>query len=290
MRWTNDVPEEWARRDPAPPYVDLHAHSTISDGTLAPADLAAAGARSGVAAFALTDHDGTGGWEEFSAAASGFEPVPGCEVSTLEGGVEVHVLGLFLRPHDERLAERLARVRGARDERLLRMTEALRDEGLGITDDEVRTLAGEGAVGRPHVARVLVENGHADDVDDAFRRWLRRGRPGYVPRWAPRVEEAISWIHEAGGVAVMAHPGTVKRNAWVRRYAAAGLDGLEVWHPRHPARLRRAYLRLARELSLVPSGGSDYHGPEMGKSVPGQEPVPVEILERLRERSRRYAG
>jgi len=127
-------------------------------------------------------------------------------------------------------------------------------------------------------------------VDDAFRLWLRRGRPGYVSRWAPAVEEAISWIHEAGGVAVMAHPGTVKRNAWVRRYAAAGLDGLEVWHPRHPPRLRRAYLRLARELSLVPSGGSDYHGPEMGKSVPGQEPVPVEILERLRERSRRYAG
>jgi predicted metal-dependent phosphoesterase TrpH len=290
MPWEADVPEAWARTDPPPPHVDLHAHSTWSDGTLTPGELAGLAGESGVEALALTDHDGTLGFEEFSAAARDFEAIPGVEVSSLHGGVEIHMLGLLVRPEDPLFCDRLAGLRRDREERIRRITERLRENGIPIDDEEVLSLAGKGAPGRPHVARVLVAMEVVESVDQAFRLWLRRGQPGHVSREAPTPEEAISWIHEAGGVAVLAHPGTFKRNSWIRRFAEAGLDGLEVWHPRHPPRLRRAYLRLARELHLVPSGGSDYHGPEMGKSVPGQEPVPREILERFRDRSRRYSG
>jgi predicted metal-dependent phosphoesterase TrpH len=153
-----------------------------------------------------------------------------------------------------------------------------------LTREDVEAHSPHGTTGRPHIAFALVATGAARNVDDAFRRWLRPRTPGYVPKPGPPPAQAIAWIHEAGGVAVLAHPGIGRTLNAVERYAAEGLDGIEVWHPKHSSAMRDSCLALAETLGLVPAGGSDYHGPRVGDSRVGQEPVPLEVLERLRER------
>jgi predicted metal-dependent phosphoesterase TrpH len=244
------------------------------------------GRDAGLAALALTDHDCLDGLKAFAAAAAGFEPVPGVEVSARFRNADIHILGLFVDPTDPALRDRLAGLQAARRERSRAMVERLRAVDIPITLEQVSRHAGEGAVGRPHMALALVELGVAASVDDAFRRYLRPRTPGYVPRPGPAPEEAVAWIHQAGGVAVLAHPGLMREAGWVDRFAEAGLDGLEVWHPKHDDGARAAWMDAARRLDLVPSGGSDYHGAAVGDAQVGQEPVPLESLERLRERSR----
>jgi len=235
--------------------------------------------------MALTDHDSLAGLDEFTAAAEGFEAVPGVEMSTLTGHAEVHVLGYFVSPGDPALEKPLVEFRKVRDDRIHAMREKLAALGLHVPPDRLETPREGGSVGRPHLALAMVDLGFVSTVDEAFRKYLRRGKPAFVPRPAPDTLEVIRWIHQAGGKAVLAHPGILRRNGWIADFAKAGLDGLEVWHPRHSEPQRRNYLRLAGELDLVPTGGSDYHGPRVGDAVIGQEPVPLESLERLRERS-----
>jgi predicted metal-dependent phosphoesterase TrpH len=240
----------------------------------------------GVAALALTDHDCLDGLEEFRQAAAGFEPVMGVEISARREDRDVHLLGLFVDPGDPRLRSRLRELALHREERAEAMTRRLVAAGVPVSVDRVREIAEKGTVGRPHVARALVENGAAADVDEAFRRFLKPGRPGYVAKPGPDPDTAIAWIHESGGAAVLAHPGILRRDAWILEMARAGLDGIEVWHPKHHHRQRESFLSLAERLDLVPCGGSDYHGPAIGDAVIGQEPVPAATLHRLRQASR----
>ncbi len=267
-----------------PPRVDLHTHSNFSDGDFPPAELAALARRAGLAAMALTDHDCLDGLPEFRAAADGFVPVDGVEISCRRDRVDVHVIGLFIDASHPALIRRLGELLEARRRRLSAMVNKLRGLGVAITEEDVASFTEHGTVGRPHVARALVEAGVVGSVDEAFAKFLRPRRPAYVPSPGPDPGEACRWILEAGGVPVLAHPGLVRHDGWIPGLVDEGLAGLEVWHPKHNPRQRARYLKLARDLDLVPTGGSDYHGSSVGDALVGQEPVPADSLERLRER------
>ncbi len=267
--------------------VDLHTHSTASDGTCRPADLVALAARRGVRFLGLTDHDTTAGLVEAVAAgqASGVTVVPGIELGIDVAAGELHMLGYFIDPGDARLQGTLARLRAGRETRAARMVERLRAIGLPVTLADVERLAGGGTVTRAHVARALVEAGAATSVDDAFARYLDRGRPGYVPRPRLTAPEAIDLIRGAGGVAALAHPYTVADlDETLPALVAAGLVGLEAYYGAYAPEERAALAALAERYHLIPTGGSDYHGPGVreGRDL-GAAPVPLETVERLRE-------
>ena len=223
----------------------------------------------GLSAFALTDHDCLDGLQEFVDAAEGFLAVCGVEISARRESSDVHILGLFIDPGNEKLNRHLDDLAHSRRTRSSAMVERLRVLGIEIREDDVTRFSGQGTVGRPHVAHALVEMGVVPSVDEAFRRFLRPGTPGFVPKPGPTPAEAIVWVHEAGGIAVLAHPGPLRHDAWIAEMAAAGLDGIEVWHPKHNSNQRATYLRMARDLGLVASGGSDYHGTRVG-DCPGR--------------------
>jgi 3',5'-nucleoside bisphosphate phosphatase len=269
---------------PASQRVDLHAHSTWSDGEHSPEEVAEFGTRAGLAAMALTDHDCVDGLQAFQQAAQGFTPILGVEISARDQDQDVHLLGLFIDPADPRLRERLQGLARAREVRMQTMIEKLHRIGIPISRAEIEAQCKQGTVGRPHVAMALVERGAARSVDEAFRLYLRRRTPAYVPMPGPSPPEVIQWIHDAGGVAVLAHPGLGRTLDPVAAYVESGLDGIEVWHPKHGPGVQQACLELVERLGLVPSGGSDYHGPRVGDSQVGQEPVPYEVLERLHAR------
>jgi len=242
------------------------------------------GTESQVAAKALTDHDCIDGLEAFQNAARDFTPICGVEISARDRDTDVHILGLFIDPADPKLRQRLGGLAHAREERLLAMMGRLERIGIPLARAEIQVHCQQGTVGRPHVAMALVARGAARTIDEAFRLYLRRRMPGYVPMSGPAPAEVISWIHDAGGVAVLAHPGLARNLEPVNGYAEAGLDGIEVWHPKHGPGIQNTCLDLAGRLGLVPSGGSDYHGPHVGDSQVGQEPVPLEVLEQLSAR------
>lgn len=261
--------------------VDLHSHSTASDGSRPPADVMAAAHAAGLTAIALTDHDTVAGIPEARAAAAalGLRLVPGVELSAVEGEVETHLLGLHLsRP--EEIAAGLAALRDMRRQRAIRIVERLNELGVRITFADVEEQAGDGAIGRPHVARALVEEGWATDLRDAFERYLGNGRPAFVPKDRLSMSDAIAMIHRAGGLAVLAHPGHAGTRERLEALAAQGLDGVEVLHPSHGADDVARLRTLAEFLGLVPSGGSDWHGGDDGPRTLGVMRVPEEWLAR----------
>jgi hypothetical protein len=256
-------------------------HSSASDGLLGPEELVDVMAAGGVRLMALTDHDDVSAVPRAQerGARAGVEVWGGVEITVAErdGEREMHVLGLGIDARDARLAGALARVRDAREQRGRRMLERLALHGIELDWERVRAGADRRSVGRPHVARALVAAGVCPDEEEAFARWLRRGRPAWQPSAGMRLAEAIECIHGAGGIALLAHPPRSRGvdapgglDAFVRDAARAGLDGLEVQHPAHtPAQMKRLR-RLCRELGLVESGGSDFHGNEGGELRPGR--------------------
>lgn len=272
----------------APVRVDLHVHSTASDGALAPEAVVRAARAAGLAAIALTDHDTCGGVVAAREAGlrEGVAVVAGVELSATRDGRELHLLGLHLDRVD-RIESALAGFRDDRVSRAEAIVRALNAKGIPVTMDAVRAEAAEGAVGRPHVARALVAGGWVGDVREAFDRWLGFGRPGYVAKPELDVKEAIRLVHEAGGVAVWAHPGGEARREAVEALAAAGLDGVESLHPSHTADDRQRIGALVAHFGLVTSGGSDWHGHGEGPRALGGMQVPIEIMERQRERAER---
>lgn len=276
---------------PARRPIDLHMHSTASDGALPPAAVVAAAARAGLGAIALTDHDTLAGVPAAREAGTrlGLRVVPGVELSAVdERGDEVHVLGLHLS-RIEIIEAQLARFRAARRERAERIVMRLNELGVPVTLDAVLAEAGEGAIGRPHVARVMVAGGFARDFREAFDRWLGNGRPAYVEKFRLTARDAMRLIHEAGGLAVLAHPGPDATRARLEALMAIGLDGVEVRHPSHsPDEIARIGA-LADALGLVPSGGSDWHGAPEGPRAIGAMQVPPEWLERQEARLRERA-
>jgi len=266
---------------PAAAFVDLHMHSTASDGSRTPTDVVRTAVATGLAAIALTDHDTVAGLAEAHAAASGtgVRLVNGVELSATEKDTETHVLGLHLQdPHVLDLA--LGELREMRRRRAMKIVERLQAIGVKITFDDVLAQAGEGAVGRPHVARALVGDGWAVDIRDAFDRYLGAGRPAYVAKEPLAMADAIRMIHSAGGLAILAHPAGGGTRERLTALVAVGLDGVEVRHPSHsPADVNRLRL-LADQLGLVPSGGSDWHGLSEGGRTIGMMQVPADWLER----------
>jgi 3',5'-nucleoside bisphosphate phosphatase len=270
-----------ARPDgPAGPYVDLHSHSTASDGSHSPTALVAAAKAAGLTAIALTDHDTMAGVPEATAAgaALGVRVVPGVELSANDADREVHMLGL----HIERAPALEDALQTFRDSRYVRAQEIiarLNALGIPVTFDEVLTVAGDAAIGRPHLARVLIEGGWARDSRDAFDRYLGAGRPAYVGKHRLSVGEAIELVHAGGGLAVLAHPGPTGRRELVERFVGLGLDGLEVRHPGHSNEDATRIATLVEFFGLVPSGGSDWHGASDGPRVLGAMRVPLPWLE-----------
>ena len=270
-------------------------HSTASDGSQAPADVVAAALAAELRAIALTDHDTVAGLPDAEAKASGtaLTIVRGVELSAYEGADEFHILGLHLSDVAH-METRLTVFRDARRDRAVRIVERLNGIGVRMTFDDVLSLAGDAALGRPHIARALVENGWARDLRDAFDRYLGQGRPGYLEKHRLLTEEAIALIHECGGLAVFAHPGSVGTRARVESFAKAGLDGIEVIHPSHSADDRARLLALTDHFGLVPSGGSDSHGATEGSRTIGAMAVPsawlTAQLERVAQRQRAGAN
>ncbi len=273
------------------PMVDLHMHSTASDGAIAPDGVVQAARAAGLSAIALTDHDTIGGLAEARQAGErlGVRVIAGVELSALEGDREVHVLGLHLSRTDE-LERHLTTFRASRRVRAERIVEMLNRLGVPITIEGVLEEAAGGAVGRPHIARVLVANGWAADFRDAFDRYLGAGRPAFVAKQRVSVSDAIALIHRAGGIAVLAHPGPEGNRRWLESLAALGLDGVEVRHPGHTPDDTARLGALADHLGLVPSGGSDWHGAPEGSRAIGCMRVPRSWLERQEERVRERAA
>ena len=250
------------------PGIDLHTHSSASDGTQSPAELVRAAATAGLDVLALTDHDTADGWPEATAAAldAGLVLLRGMEVSTEHEGASVHLLAYLPDPTEPRLAAALTRIREGRTDRVPTVVERLRELGSAITvDDVLQASAGTPAPGRPHIADALVALGEVRDRDEAFERYLTAGRPAYVDRYATPLTEMIGIVAGAGGASVIAHPwgrhGTRSLDAdLLSGLRALGLAGIEVDHQDHDDAERAALRDLAGELDLVATGSSDHHG------------------------------
>ncbi|WP_370966999.1 PHP domain-containing protein [Amycolatopsis sp. cg9] len=241
--------------------IDLHAHSTASDGTTPPSELPRLAAEAGLAVLALTDHDTLAGLAEASAAAD-IELVPGVEISCRLDDAEVHLLGLFVDPGHAALGAELELIRTDRDRRGVRMVERCRELGAPITLEQVRAIAGGAPLGRPHIAAALAAAG----ITDAFTpEWIADGGRADVPKHVLATAAAIGLVRAAGGVAVLAHPRSVKRRASVSdtqlaTLAEAGLAGIEVDHPEQPPEVRAQLRAVAASLGLLATGSSDFHG------------------------------
>jgi predicted metal-dependent phosphoesterase TrpH len=271
--------------------IDLHTHPTASDGTCTPQELAARAAAVGVTTLGLTDHDTIGGCSAAGVACArlGIEFVAGIEITAVMTERDVHVLGYFFDPASASLEAFLAAQRQRRLERVREMFARL--AGLGIELDADATL-GPGladstrAVGRPWIARALVERGYAADVNEAFDRWLARGRPAFVPRAGAPPADVFDRVHAAGGIVSLAHPVLVEHDDWIPGFVAAGLDAIEAYHSDHRAADVARYLAFAREFDLLVTGGSDYHGDALhGGRLPGSVSLPREHYETLRKRA-----
>ena len=267
--------------------VDLHAHTLASDGVLTPTELVEAAHRARLAALAVTDHDTVAALPEAAAAARplGLRIVPGVEISAAQDGSSIHVLGYLFDADAPGWRDTLERFRDGRAERARAMVERLGEIGAPVELERVLQIAGDAPVGRPHIAEALLEAGHVDSFQGAFQKFIGVDRPGYVARPMPSPADAIHLIHSAGGVASLAHPGSTRRDDLISGMVAAGLDAIEVWHPRHDKRTRERYQALADEHDLVPTGGSDYHGGKRGDAQVGEQPVPLATLALLEERA-----
>jgi len=281
---------------------DLHTHSTASDGTVAPEDLPKLAVNVGLCAIALTDHDTTAGIPACEKACREHDIafVPGIEVSAdpaLPNWQDkpphgtLHILGLFIQHDDPMLAKVHDQMRDARDERNPAIIEKLNTLGIDITYQQVQTLAQTQCtkiIGRPHIAQVLIEHGHATSSQDAFARYLGRGGAAYLRRDRLTAQNAINAIHHAGGLAILAHPVQLgvrdpdQLALFIQQLKQLGLDGIETNHPDHTPQQAQQFQALAHKLNLLTSGGSDFHGHR--KDIPlGSQNIQDSIYEKLRE-------
>jgi len=268
--------------------IDLHTHSTASDGQYSPSETAFRAARAGTEVWALTDHDTVAGQEAAAAEAHrlGMRFVPGIELSVFLDLREIHVLGHFVDPAHATLRRFEDFLADRRRERMGKIIAKLAALGLRLTPDDIVRHSGGKTIGRPHVARALVAAGAVATVKEAFDRYLGEGKPAFEGRYRLTAEEAVSLVRGAGGVATLAHPGVSKIEAHdLARLKAIGFEGVEARHPDHvPSQLEK-YLRIAAEVDLVPTSGSDFHGEAVSpERLLGTATMPAEDLERLERR------
>lgn len=266
-------------------YVDLHLHTLFSDGTFTPEELAARGARLGLRAMALTDHDTVEGCARMGQAcqALGVEFITGTELTAEFEGSEVHLLGYFLDVEHPRLLSEMKKFQTVRQNRIREMAARLNRVGVPLRADSVFELANCHSPGRPHVGRALVLEGLCGSMEEAFEKYLKKGRPAWVPKYKISALEAIELIHEADGLAVLAHPALNHNDHVIPRLAAQGLDGLECFHTRHNAGVPEHYLAMAGRLKLLVTGGSDCHGYSKNKPLIGGVKLASIYLDKIKE-------
>jgi len=270
-------------------YADLHLHTHYSDGAHTPEALVQAAAREKLAAIAVTDHDTLDGVPESLAAGAkhGIEVIPGTEITCCVEHQEVHLLGYFFsdgwsNPSLRLVLEHSKRVRKQRVEEFVTRLNSL---GVALKLDDVLACSEHGTLGRPHVAMALVKRGFVGSTEEAFERFLKRGKPAYVERHRMTAAEAIGHIKRAGGLAVLAHPGLTNVDKHIPVLAQQGLDGLEVWHSRHSPSRAEHYLRITGRLNLLATGGSDCHGAANGHAELGSVKLPYDRVEALKARA-----
>jgi predicted metal-dependent phosphoesterase TrpH len=274
--------------------VDLHLHTTASDGVMTPSQIVNYAKNRGLLAIAITDHDTVEGVEEglLEGERIGLEVIPGIEISAEHSPGSMHLLGFFIDIRHPLLKERLGYLQRARAERNPRMAEKLNKLGIDITFDEVQKVSGGGQVGRPHFAQVLLEKGYVRSFQEAFDRFLKKGASAYVEKMRFSAEESIHFINEANGVTVLAHPNTLQLNGYselenlILRLVKKGLKGIEAFYPEHSALEVAQYKTLAERHGLLVTGGTDYHGIEKnGLDIGvgrGEMKLPYSIVENLK--------
>lgn len=271
--------------------IDLHCHSTASDGIKSPSELIDFAISENVGVIALTDHDTVGGLEEGINYASGrgFDFIPGIEFSIDYQGGSFHLVGLYIDHKFSPLIEKTEHLQQVRDRRAYRIIEDLERHGIEIPIEDVLSESGGGTIGRPHVARVLVKHGYAHNINEVFKKYLVKGKPGYVKKERIKLEDAVNLIKGAGGISIIAHPVSLNyRNITefeniLKGFIDAGVEGIEVYSSMHKPSEITEFLNLAQRYNLVISGGSDYHGDKdekLGYYLPSR-PIPVEIYDRI---------
>lgn len=272
-------------------FADLHLHTHFSDGTYSPEELAGHAKRCGFKAVALTDHDTVEGCERMAAAclAGGVEFIPAAELTTEHDGHELHLLGYFLDTQNPKLLADLAKFQEVRRGRIFEMVERLNQLQVPLKAEAVFTLANCHSPGRPHVARALVQGGWCSSLDEAFERFLKKGKPAWVPKFKISAEEAVALVHQAGGLAVLAHPGLNHTDEVIPDLVGFGMDGIECFHSKHSTSMTQRYLEIADHHRLLVTGGSDCHGMSKGRPLIGSLKVPYECVERMRDKVARRA-
>ncbi|MBV9689058.1 MAG: PHP domain-containing protein [Ktedonobacteraceae bacterium] len=270
--------------------IDLHTHSTASDGVYSPTVLLQYAKAAGIHVLALTDHDSTEGVAEAAEAADALniDFIPGIEINTDISGGEVHVLGYFLDYQQAAFQNILRVLRDSRELRGQRMVELLNQQGVHISWKRVREIA-NGVVGRPHVARALLEAGYVQTIGEAFDKYIGRGSLAYVPHYKLTPNQAVRLIASANGLPVIAHPlsipGLVELRNWLPGLCEAGMVGLETYYGQYTPQDEQTLLALVHEYQLIPTGGSDFHGPDIHPTPLGGRYVPCEAVERLKAES-----
>jgi predicted metal-dependent phosphoesterase TrpH len=268
-------------------FADLHLHTCFSDGTYSPEELALEARRHGLSAVALTDHDTVEGCARMASACAreGLEFVPGTELTAEVQGSELHLLGYFIDITNQALLSEMAHFQAVRQDRIREMVARLNRLDVPLSAEAVFALANCQSPGRPHVGRALVEAGICATVDEAFERFLKKHRPAWVPKFKISARNAISLIHNAGGVAVLAHPGLNRNDAVIPALVTDGLDGLECFHSKHSTAASNHYLQLADRLGLLVTGGSDCHGFNKGQPLIGSVKIPLDYVHDLKKRA-----
>jgi hypothetical protein len=269
-------------------HADLHLHTCFSDGTYTPEEVAGHGKRCDLAALSVVDHDSLEGCPRMEAACRehGIEFIPGSELTAEVEGRELHLLAYGMDIGHAQLLRAMARCQEVRQERIREIVGCLNRLGVPMQAEAVFSLANCRSPGRPHVARALVEAGYCRDLDHAFERFLKRGRPAWVPKHKMSAAEAIQLIHDAGGVAVLAHPGIGRTDNLLPALVADGLDGIECFHTKHSTPITEHYMMLADRHRLIITGGSDCHGMNKGQPLIGTVRLPYAHVQQLKDRVR----
>jgi len=264
-------------------FADLHLHTQFSDGTFTPEELVRYAQKAGLACIAVTDHDTVEACARAAAACAAvrMEFIPGAELTAEHEDIEVHVLGYFLDTENRTLLGRIAQFQTVRQQRIHEMVALLNRLGVPLKVEAVFALANCKSPGRPHVARALVKEQLIGSLDEAFERYLKKGRPAWVPKTKMSALESVELIHQAGGLAVMAHPGLNRSDEIIPALVEAGLDGIECFHTKHSTVMSERYLEIAEKHHLLVTGGSDCHGFTKNKPLIGSVKLPYGHVERL---------